>query len=423
MSFFKQLVICLVLVAGAGAGWYVYQNPQITGLARETAEGPGAAGGRGPTVAGGGERGPGAGSRGFGANRIPGLMGGGGAVNVITAPVETDAGGETVVALGTARAARSVTLFPQVTGVVTEILFRPGQAIDEGAALVRLQDDEQQVAVDRARVTLEQTRETLERSQALAKSKTITAVALSDAETAAQLAEIEVRSAEIALDRHTVTAPFSGVIGLTDVAVGDLVTSTTEIATLDDLATLNVRFEVPERWAGRIAPDQPISATPQGMPGSKLSGRVSGIDNRVDETTRTLLLEAELENPGEVLKPGMAVSVSLDFDTDQQLAVPTLAVQWDRRGSFVWRVTEGAAERAGIAIIRRQSGIVIVQGDIAAGDRIVVEGIQRLRPGAKVAEVGEAPDAPGGDLGGVGPAGEPNPALSGGTGELRPARS
>jgi RND family efflux transporter MFP subunit len=159
------------------------------------------------------------------------------------------------------------------------------------------------------------------------------------------------------------------------------------------------------------------------MPGSKFSGRVTGIDNRVDETTRTLLLEAQLENPGEVLKPGMAVSVSLGFDTDQQLAVPTLAVQWDRRGSFVWRVVEATAERAEIAIIRRQSGIVIVQGDIAAGDRIVVEGIQRLRPGAKVAEVGETPDAPPGGPAGVRPAGEPNPAMSGGTGELRRARS
>lgn len=421
MSVLKQLFLCLVLVASAGAGWYVYQHPQIAGLARENAAGPELGG---PAGRPGGERRAGDPSpNSGGANRIPGLMGGGGAVNVITAPVETDSGGETVMALGTAKAARSVKLFPQVTGVVTEILFRPGEPIESGAALVRMQDDEQQVAVERARVALEKARETLARSEALAKSRTITAVALSDAETAAQLAEIEVRSADVALSRHTIKAPFAGVIGLTDVSVGDLVTSSTAIATLDDLATLNVRFEIPERWAVRVAPEQAIVATAQGMPGSKFSGRITGIDNRVDETTRTLLLEAELENPGEVLKPGMAVSVSLGFDTDQQLAVPTLAVQWDRRGSFVWRVAEGAAERAEIAIIRRQSGTVIVQGDIAAGDRIVVEGIQRLRPGAKVVEVGEAPDAPDGNPGGGGPGGESNPAVSGGAGELRRARS
>ena len=83
--------------------------------------------------------------------------------------------------------------------------------------------------------------------------------------------------------------------------------------------------------------------------------------------------------------------------------MPSLAVQWDRRGSFVWKVVDGAARRADVAIVRRQSGVVVVEGDVAAGDTVVVEGIQRLREGAKVAEVDETPtiveesDAPAGD--------------------------
>src|SRR5688572_18942269 len=107
MSLVKQALLCLVLVALAAGGWYAYQNRQTIGLASETA---GEAGQRRDD----GRRGGG------GGNRIPGLMGTGGAVNVITAAVEADQSGETLTALGTAKAARSVTVFPQVTGVVTD---------------------------------------------------------------------------------------------------------------------------------------------------------------------------------------------------------------------------------------------------------------------------------------------------------------
>ena len=117
----------------------------------------------------------------------------------------------------------------------------------------------------------------------------------------------------------------------------------------------------------------------------------------------------------------MAIMVELAFAGDRQLSVPTLSVQWDRGGSFVWKVVDGAARRAGVDIVRRQSGVVVVLGDLQAGDAVVVEGIQRLREGAVVAEVGEEPllvedgDVPAGDT----PSAEEPPAVSGG----EPART
>jgi RND family efflux transporter MFP subunit len=397
MSIVKQIVVCVLLLAAATAGWLTYNNPEMVGLAREIAQTGQGAGSPGGTSGAG--------------NRIPGLTGRGGAVNVITAPVEVDEGGETSLALGTAKAVRSVTLFPEVTGVVAEVMFTPGQPVKEGAVLVRLDDAEQRVAVDRARVTLEQARQTLERNQKLAKSKNVTVVALQEAELAAQLAEIEQRTAEIALQRMRLTAPFDGMTGLTDISVGDLVTTTTQITTLDDLATMRVTFEVPERWAGRIAQDQPIIASAQALPGSEFPGRISGIDSRVDTATRTLRLEADLANQSGALKTGMAVAVTLAFEGAEQLAVPTLSVQWDRRGSYVWKVVDGAAIRAAVAILRRESGVVIVQGEVAAGDRVVAEGIQRLRQGIKVVDV-DAGAAVAGDppQGNVPPAGDAAPA-------------
>ena len=376
MSPLRQALISLVLVAVVAAGWTVYRNPGLVGLGREAA---GNAEGRGglPAARGG--------------NRIPGLIGRGGAVNVIVEPVATDPGEETIVALGTAKAARSVTLYPQVTGIVAAVSFRPGEAVQAGDPLLRLEDDEQRVAADRAHVELRQAEATLERSRALASSRTISEAALLEAETDAELAAIEVRSAEIDLARRTVRAPFAGVTGLTDISIGDLVTSATPITTLDDLSTLRVAFEVPERWAGRIAGGDPITATAQGLAGSRFAGVITGIDNRIDETTRTLRLEAELANEDRALRAGMAISVALRFATDRALTVSSLAVQWDRDGAFVWKVVDGAARRADVAIVRRESGVVIVHGDLVAGDRVVVEGVQRLREGAKVMEVDETP--------------------------------
>jgi RND family efflux transporter MFP subunit len=278
-----------------------------------------------------------------------------------------------------------------------------------------MEDDEQRVAADRARVALRQAEATLERSRTLAQSRTISDAALLEAETAAQLAEIEVRSAEIALQRRTITAPFAGVTGLTDISVGDLVTQSTAIARLDDLSTVRVGFEVPERWAGRIERGHPITAMAQGVAGSEFSGRISGIDNRIDETTRTLRLEAELANEGRELRAGMAITVSLRFETDQELAVPSLSVQWDRRGSHVWKVVDGAGRRADVAIVRRESGTVIVRGDVEAGDRVVVEGVQRLRDGAVVTEVDESPAMVGDEDAGA----DEVPEISGAEGSAR----
>ena len=374
MSFWKQVVLSLVVVAAAAAGWYGYRHWQAVEPAREAVGSSGVPGGA-------------AGQQ----SRIPGLIAGGG-VNVVTAPVETDTLGDAVVALGTAKAAHSVTLYPEVSGMVAEVLIVPGKTVKTGDLLVRLEDDEQKVAVEKAQIALQQAEATLERQQALAKSQTISSVALSDSETATRMAAVELKSTQIDLDRRSVKAPFSGITGLTDLSVGDFVTTSTALATVDDFSTMRVDFEVPERWAGRVAAGQQITATAQALPGSNFPGTISGIDNRVDQTTRTLRMQAELANDEGTLKTGMAILVKLAFDTASELAVPSLAVQWDRRGSFVWKVADGAAHRADVAIVRRQSGIVVVKGDVAAGDRVVVEGLMRLREGAKVNEVDETPE-------------------------------
>lgn len=377
MSPFRQIAVsAAVLVVVAGA-WVAYDRGWFAGSEDGASAAQPPAGGQ--VDAGSRGQGGGPGGGGFG----------GGAAPVVTAAVETDASGLEVRAVGTVAAARAVTLFPEATGVVLEVTFRPGTQVAAGQPLVHLDDAEQQVAVDRARIALDAAKVTLERSEQLAQSNNITTVALNDARTAVQGAEIDLRGAELELARRTLVAPFAGTIGLTDVTVGDLVNSQKAIATLDDMSTVTVAFEVPERASGRVTVGQELSATTAALVGQTFTGHVGAVDSRVDPVARTLKVEASLPNEANVLKPGMALNVVIAFPGIEHPAVPSMAVQWDRNGPYVWKAEGDEVARVGVDIVGRRSGIVIVAaGGLAPGDEVVVEGLQRLREGARISRVG-----------------------------------
>jgi RND family efflux transporter MFP subunit len=381
MSAIKQILLSLVVVAVAAGAWYVYDRGYLSGAE------PTAAGRPGGGPPGGGPPG-GGGGRGFGRTATP----------VVAALVDTDNTSLEVHAIGTVAAARAVTLYPQVSGIVTEIDFTPGTKVDAGATLVKLDDSDQQVAVDRARIALASAQAALDRARQLAKSNNITSVALTDAESAVQKAEIDRKSAQLELAKRTVKAPFAGTIGLTDVTVGDLVNSSKAIATLDDMSTVTTAFNVPERASGRVAVGQQVAATTEALAGQRFQGAISAVDSRVDPVARTLRVEATLPNDANVLKPGMALAIDLSFPGEDHPAVPSLAVQWDRDGSYVWKLDGDTVHRVNVDIVDRRSGTVIVVGDLEPGDAVVSQGGQRLREGARVNVVesdaaGGAPEA------------------------------
>ncbi|MBZ9934922.1 efflux RND transporter periplasmic adaptor subunit [Mesorhizobium sp. BR1-1-16] len=388
MAVWKQLLLCVVVLVIAGGGWYAYQHRDALFGGAEGQQAAGAGGQQGG--AGGGRRG------GFAA----------GPTLVVSAPVGSDIVTDNVRAVGTVLVPQSINVYPQVTAEVTEILFKAGDKVAKGQALVRLDDADQKVALDLAQVALSDAKKTLDRSQKLANTNNLTLSALQDAQSAERRGEIGVLSAQIALDRRTINAPFEGVVGISNLSIGDLVTPTTVITTLDDPSVMKVTFLIPERYAGRVALGQAITALAESKPGTVINGKLTAIDTRVDSTARTLKLEATLDAAAAQaigVRPGMAIKVELPFPGDKQLAVSALSIQWDRSGSYVWKVAGDGVARAPITILERQSGRVLVASDdLKEGDRIIVEGLQRLRPGVKIAEAGQASDV--------------KPAASGGNG-------
>ena len=309
---------------------------------------------------------------------------GGGDVAVVAEPVRRAVLNDTASAIGSARGAQAVELSFEVTGRVTALAVAPGDRVAAGQLIAELDAEAAALSVERARLVLEDARKTLERLEQLAQSGTSTALQRQDAELELRTAELGLQAAERDLADHQLLAPIAGYVGLIEPQQGDLVSPSTPITRIEDRSSLVVDFRVPERLAAQVAAGAPISASAVSSPGAVFDGEVIAVDNRVEEASRTLRVQARIENPDDRLRAGMAFQITMSFTGPEHPAVPPLAIQWGAEGAFVWVVREGKASRQPIRILQRNADAVLVEAEFQAGDMVVVEGVQALRPGAAV---------------------------------------
>jgi RND family efflux transporter MFP subunit len=257
--------------------------------------------------------------------------------------------------------------------------------------IARLDDDVEKIAVASAKVSLQSALNTLTRNEDL--KKIISQAELQDAQSTVETARLALAGAELNLQRCVIRSPLGGVAGIVNVNVGDYVTVSTAIVTIDDRSRLLVDFWIPERFTGIVREGLMVEANPISRPGKSYRGRIRAIDNRIDIASRTLHVQAEIPNEGDELRAGQSFEVVMNMAGDTWPSVNPLAVQWDSQGSFVWRINEDRkAERVAATIIQRNPNEVLVDAAIKPGDRIVIEGLQRLRNGAKVRIFGEKQD-------------------------------
>jgi len=165
---------------------------------------------------------------------------------VVVEPLSFEYESSLIEAVGTAQAKRSITLFPSVSDEVASVNFRPGQLVSQGDVLVRLDSRLQDVAVERAQIELKDAQRNYERIKASVARGAVTERELDDADTLVRLAQVNLREAEENKEDRVVRAPFSGVVGLTDVEVGDRINEQTIITSLDEREQLLVNFVAPE---------------------------------------------------------------------------------------------------------------------------------------------------------------------------------
>lgn len=290
----------------------------------------------------------------------------------------------TIEAIGTARAIRSVTLFPEVDGEVVELPIQSGQRVDDGAVMMKLANRSAALSVRVAETRVREAQNALARADQLRRTNVRSPANVEDAEVILERATLELQQAQEDLADRTLRAPFGGIVGIPKVETGDRVTASTEIVTLDDRSTLLVEFEVAERYLSRLSLGMPLNARTPTFPDRRIAGAVDEIDSRVDPVSRTVLIRASFPNGDDILRPGMSFFVTLKLPGPTMPTVPELALQWQDGSSYVWKVEEGAALRVDVIARRRLNDTVLVEGNVMPGDLVVVEGVQRLRNGRMV---------------------------------------
>jgi len=312
-----------------------------------------------------------------------GFGGRGGYAPVVTMTLAEEASiTRTIDVIGEARALKSVAITSEVTGIVEEVNVAPGMRVEQGEILLRADDDQQQIALSRAEAEYPIAKENAERYRNLRRDESASAQEAEQAINNYNQVQAELRAAQFAVEQRIIRAPFDGISGLTDIEVGDYIRAGDVITTLDDTSSVIIEFAVPQEAAGFVNVGQKVTASLTSAAAAKYEGEISAIDSRVDTVSRTLKVEATVSNDEGRLIPGAVLAVSTTSEGEKAIAVPGLAVQWDRAGAYVWRRgPDGFAQRAGIVILQRTDEMVLVEGDVDAGDVIVSEGADRVRNG------------------------------------------
>lgn len=394
-------VIAIALGFGALVvlGGYLWQKPAADGAGQAGAPaqvaagdgGKGGAGRRGRRGGGGDDDGP-----------VPVAIG---TVERRDVPIHLDG-------LGSVVAFNTVTVRPQVGGQLVSIAFEEGQEVDKGDLLAQIDprsfDAQLQQALAQkaqAEAQLATARRDLQRFRELVGDGYVSGQQLdTQAQTVAQLeaavkaAEAAVQNARVSQGYTRITAPISGVTGLRRVDVGNIVNAgdTGGLVVVTQVRPIAVLFTLPEQTLAEIraAGGQGLKVTAWDRDNARplAEGRLAVIDNQIDATTGTVRLKATFANDDKALWPGQFVNVRLLVRTEADgLVIPANAVQRGPDGDFVYRVAkndkdEAIAEQRPVSVARSENGRALIASGLAEGERIVIDGQYRLKPGSRIRE-------------------------------------
>lgn len=306
---------------------------------------------------------------------------------VTTTTVSSAPWNDAIEALGTAQANESVTLTAKVTETVDRVNFDDGDLASTGQVLVDLSGRAEVAQLEEEHAAYKEAQKQLERQSELVKQGTIARSQMDTQVAARDAARARMDAIRARLSDRVITAPFDGVLGFRRVSPGTLVTPGTEIATLDDISVIKLDFPIPETFLGNVAPGQKVEASSAAWPEARFEGTVRAIDSRVDPVTRAVTVRAEIPNPEARLRPGMLLTVRLLRPERQALVIPEIALLQVGAKSFVYRVgADDTVEQVAVKTGARRRGEVEIVEGLADGERIVVEGTIKLRPGTPIAE-------------------------------------
>jgi membrane fusion protein (multidrug efflux system) len=287
--------------------------------------------------------------------------------------------------LGVAKGRRSVTITSNTTALVTTLHFTDGQTVQEGQVLVDLRALVENAGVADAEAKLSLATSNYNRWKSLGDRGIAAKATVEQYKSALDQAKAGLDEAKAKVGDHVIRAPFSGVVGLSDIAPGALVNPGTPIVSLDDLSVVRVDFDVPDRYLDVLREGLPITARTEAGSDRVERGRIAYIDTRVDQETRAVKARAEFPNADGRLKPGVLMHVAVDKSERDALAVPESAIQYEGDLTFVFVIVRHGprmlAEQRQVLVGAVQDGFAEIRSGLKPGEEVVADGVNRVSPG------------------------------------------
>jgi membrane fusion protein (multidrug efflux system) len=310
------------------------------------------------------------------------------AVPVEAAKVAAGPLSEQVTAVGTLLSNESVTVAAEIPGRLKEIHFTEGQPVEQGALLFSLDDSVYRAQLADAEAKLTLAEQTYKRTSQLFSSKYATAQSADEAVSNLAVAKAAVELASVQLDKTKIVAPFSGIVGLRQVSVGEYITAGKALVNLEAIDPIKADFRVPEKFLPAIKVGQNIRIGVDAFPGETFDGKVYAIDPRIDVAGRSLLVRAKVPNKDQQLRPGLfaRVTVLLKLKEDA-LTVPEQAIVPQGDSQYVFKINDGKVKLTKVTLGMRRSGRVEILDGLSANDEVVTAGQLKLRDGTSVSIV------------------------------------
>lgn len=310
------------------------------------------------------------------------------ATQVFATPARETDFADKVEALGTLKANESIVLTANTTDTIRTVDFKDGQRVEKGDILATMANAEERALLAEARSTAEEARQQLERTEPLVKQGAVSQAIFDQRQREYETAIARMRAVESRMRDRLIIAPFSGVVGLRNISVGALVQPGTPITTLHDNSVMKLDFNVPAVFLPALKEGLPITAKATAFGDREFKGEVSAIDSQIDPVTRSITVRAILPNEGEVLKPGLLMSVALYKNQRQALVIPEKALVSEADKTYVFVIEERdgqtVAVKRFVTIGSRRVGEVEIIDGLKAGEMIVSEGMMKISDGEAI---------------------------------------
>jgi membrane fusion protein (multidrug efflux system) len=291
-------------------------------------------------------------------------------------------------ALGTLEPKEVVDLTLNTADRVQSLYFDDGQRVRKGKTLLSLAQREQIALTEAADANAAEAAQQLARIERLAARKAVSEAELDEAKRNVNAANAQLRAVQSRQKDRILIAPFDGILGFRRVSVGSFVRPGDTVARLIDDSEMNLEFSVPSTFLRSLKPGTQITARTDDLPGTSFGGKITTIDNAIDPVTRSIKVRATLPNPEQILISGMFMEIILTADPRSSLSIPEEAVQPVGPKTFVFAVEEVdgvlAAKRKEVKLGALDKGFIEVLSGLNASERVITEGVIRVRDGAEI---------------------------------------